>query len=312
MVKVSIIIPVYNSEKTLVACLSNIVHQTLHDIEIILVNDCSTDNSLQIMMDCEAQFEDKVLIVNCDENRGAGGARNIGLSYARGEYIGFVDSDDVVSVDMYEKLYIKAVEGDYDIVDCGFFNEDTNSAIIYTSDKLVGTLDGYKRSELIASGGYFVSKIFKKSFLDKIGLKFREHCILEDCETLMLAFATARNIGNVKEILYNYKTYPTSLSRAVDLQKRFKNQTDAIDAIVDKLFDLEIYPDIQEAVEYAIVNFCVLNAKVCLAGNDLKMGPRIIKQYMDKYVKIPIRQNKYINNKIEKQELQLLQNIIKF
>ena len=98
MPKVSVIMPVYNSERTLIDSLSSLVNQTLTDIELILVNDYSTDNSLKILADCEAQFSDKVLLINLNENHGAGGARNIGLSYASGDYIGFMDSDDTFGI----------------------------------------------------------------------------------------------------------------------------------------------------------------------------------------------------------------------
>ena len=103
MPKVSVIMPVYNSERTLIDSLSSLVNQTLTDIELILVNDYSTDNSLKILADCEAQFSDKVLLINLNENHGAGGARNIGLSYASGDYIGFMDSDDIAYPDRCEK-----------------------------------------------------------------------------------------------------------------------------------------------------------------------------------------------------------------
>ena len=117
MPKVSVIMPVYNSEPTLVDSLSSLVNQTLSDMELILVNDCSTDGSFNILSDCESQFSDKVLLINLDENHGAGGARNIGLSYASGDYIGFMDSDDIATPDMFEKMYTKAISGNYDIVD---------------------------------------------------------------------------------------------------------------------------------------------------------------------------------------------------
>lgn len=122
MPKVSVIMPVYNSEPTLVDSLSSLVNQTLSDMELILVNDCSTDGSFNILSDCESQFSDKVLLINLDENHGAGGARNIGLSYASGDYIGFMDSDDIATPDMFEKMYTKAISGNYDIVDCVYYN----------------------------------------------------------------------------------------------------------------------------------------------------------------------------------------------
>ena len=156
-------------------------------MELILVNDCSTDSSFNRPTDCEAQFSDKVLLVNLNENHGAGGARNIGLSYASGDYIGFMDSDDIATPDMFEKMYSKAISGNYDIVDLqAITNEATDTAIVHASDELTGILNGYKRSELIASGGYFWSKLIKKSFIDRVGLEFREHCILEDFEEVMV------------------------------------------------------------------------------------------------------------------------------
>lgn len=315
MSKVSIIIPCYNAEKTLATTLGNLVHQTLEDIEIILVNDCSTDNTLKIMMDCEAQFSDKVILVNSDINRGAGGARNVGLCYASGEYIGFVDSDDIVTTDMYEKLYNKAIEGDYDIVDCGYYNEAVDNAIIHTSDELAGTLNPYKRNELIASGGYLWSKIFKKSFWDSLSIVFREKCILEDCETLMLAFTSAQSIGNVKEILYCYKANPASISKCVNAESYFANATAAIEAIYNTLTAHQSYADIQPAAEYSIVNLCALTANVCRTHGAGAPEPirnaRLsrLREYLTTMVKIPFENNKFIQNKISKEDLNLLKSL---
>lgn len=315
MTKVSVIVPVYNAEKTLVQSLGNLVNQTLDNMEIILVNDCSKDNSLNILMDCEAQFSDKVILVNSDVNHGAGGARNIGLSYASGEYIGFMDSDDIVTTDMYEKLYKKAVEGDYDIVDCGYYNEELDNAIVHTSDELAGELNDYKRSELIASGGYFWSKIFKKSFLDSVNLQFREHCILEDCETLMLLFATARNIGNVKEILYCYKKNLSSISKCTNAASHFNNATSAMKAIYNTMSRLPNYAGIQYAVEYSIYNLCVLSANVLLGHHTSVPSParkqrlNEINTYSQTLIKLPIKDNKYINNKISKNDIALIRNL---
>lgn len=317
MTKVSVIIPAYNAAKTLAACLGNLVHQTLDDIEIILVNDCSTDNTLQIMMDCEAQFSDKIIVVNSDVNRGAGGARNVGLCYASGEYIGFVDSDDIVTTDMYEKLYQKAKEGDFDIVDCGYYNEAGDNAIVHTSDELAGILNDYKRSELIASGGYLWSKIFKKSFLESLNITFREKCILEDCETLMLAFAKAHNIGNVKEILYCYKNYDTSLSKCINASSYYKNATAAIEAIYNTLSTLPNYLGIQSAVEYSIVNLCALSLNVCLthgaADPEFVQRDRLKRlcNYLTSMVKIPFKENKYICNKISPEDKENLKDLLK-
>lgn len=316
MAKVSVIVPVYNAEKTLISSLGNLVNQTLSDMEIILVNDCSKDNSLNILSDCEAQFSDKVILINSDTNHGAGGARNIGLSYASGEYIGFMDSDDIITTDMFEKLYKKAVEGNYDIVDCGYYKEESDTAIVHTSDELTGVLNDYKRSELIASGGYFWSKIFRKSLLDSVNLQFREHCILEDCETLMLLFATARTIGNVKEILYCYKKNINSISKCTDTISHFNNTTAAIKAIYNTLSPLPNYSGIQYAVEYAICNLCAMTTNILLNNRTIPAPVRKqrlseINAFVQTMIKLPAEDNKYIQNKITKNDIALLHNLPK-
>lgn len=115
MHKVSVVIPIYNVEKYLRQCLDSVVNQTLKDIEIICINDGSTDNSLDILEEY-AQDDDRIKIVNLKENMGVSNARNKGIEHASGEYIGFVDPDDYIDTDFYGKLYKKASETNADIV----------------------------------------------------------------------------------------------------------------------------------------------------------------------------------------------------
>ena len=313
--KVSVIVPVYNVEKYLFECLKRLVCQSLQEIEIILVNDGSTDKSLDIMLEYEKRFPDKILIVNNTDNSGAGGARNIGLQYASGEYIGFVDADDIVTVEMYEKLYQRAKEGDYDIVDSGYYDESRDKAMLHTSDELCGKLDTEKRKELIVSGGYLVTKIFRRDFLQRADLSFRQDCILEDLETLMKLFAMADSIGNVKEILYCYQDNRSSTSKDVIYDKYFRDTTEAIEAVYRTMSVLENYKDIQEAVEYAIVNLCAVSYNACVAEaaeTFKRRNPeweKKIDKYMKEYISIPCEENQYIKNKIDKDEIERLQHI---
>jgi HAD superfamily hydrolase (TIGR01549 family) len=115
MAKVSVIIPVYNAEPYLKRCLDSVCNQTLKDIEIICVNDGSTDNSLEILRKYEKE-DDRIKIVSFERNKGVSIARNTGIDAAQGEYIGFVDSDDYIDLDFYEKLYTKASESGAEIV----------------------------------------------------------------------------------------------------------------------------------------------------------------------------------------------------
>ena len=110
--KISVIVPVYNVEKYLRKCIDSLTNQTLKDIEIILVNDGSTDNSGSIIDEYAKQ--DKRVIAIHKENGGQSSARNMGLDIAKGKYVGFIDSDDWIELDMYENMYLALVKGNAD------------------------------------------------------------------------------------------------------------------------------------------------------------------------------------------------------
>ena len=119
MSKVSIIVPVYNVEKYLKRCIDSLINQTLKDIEIIVVDDGSTDNSGQIIK--KYQEKNSNIKYYKKENGGLSDARNYGMKYAQSEYIAFLDSDDFVDKTMYEKMYNKAIEDNADYVECDFY-----------------------------------------------------------------------------------------------------------------------------------------------------------------------------------------------
>ena len=109
MTKLSVIVPVYNAENYLERCLDSLIEQTLDEIEIICVDDNSADKSLEILKKY-AKKDERLRYIHCDINGGESKARNIGLDNANGEFIAFVDNDDTVDIDFYEKLYNKARE----------------------------------------------------------------------------------------------------------------------------------------------------------------------------------------------------------
>ena len=118
--KLSIIVPVYNmvADGKLEFCMESLLSQTIEDYEIIAVDDKSTDNSLEVLRRYETQYPDKVKVIASPNNRRQGGAKNLGLRTAAGEWLGFVDSDDWISHDYYEKLLAKAEATGADIVGC--------------------------------------------------------------------------------------------------------------------------------------------------------------------------------------------------
>ena len=120
--KLSVIVPDYNmaAQDKLAWCLDSLVNQTISDYEIIAVDDCSTDDSLEILRSYEQKYPDKVRVIASPVNKKQGGAKNLGLEEAKGDWIGFIDSDDWVTPDFYEKLLVRGEETGADIVGCDY------------------------------------------------------------------------------------------------------------------------------------------------------------------------------------------------
>lgn len=308
--KVSVIIPVYNAEKTIGACLQSLLSQTLQEIELIVINDASTDNSLAILKDYENRFQDRVKVISLTNNHGAGGARNYGIEAACGQYIGFVDSDDVVASTMYEKLYQAALQNDYDVVDCGFYQEEKDLAIIFTGDELTGELDAQQREALIVSGGYIWSKLYKRTLFEDTELRFREKVILEDADFLTYVFATIHSIGNVKEILYHYKNTENSASKVVDTDKYCHNILEAMIHIHAKVQALPVYDRIQDAVEYEMLQMYSYGINLCTYSQKKGVDCAEYKRQLVNVRHALVRsgyENPYVQKKIKEQDIAWMQ-----
>lgn len=204
MSKVSVIIPVYNVEKYLKKCLDSIIKQTLEDIEIIVVNDGSPDNSQSIID--EYAKKDKRIIPIIQENGRQGKARNTGLKIAKGEYISFVDSDDYLELNMLEKMYNEAKNNDSDIVICGHYvcYEDSNKKeIAIINDNLVQDTINNKHNKLLNIIAPWC-KLCKKDLIIDNEITFMEKIYYEDLAFSLKILALANKISFVNEPLYNY------------------------------------------------------------------------------------------------------------
>ena len=322
------IVPAYNSHDTLARCLGSLVNQTLQDIEIIVINDCSTDDTWEIMRRCENQFPDKVIIIDSDVNKGAGGARNLGFDMASGEYIGLVDSDDYVVPNMYELLYNKAKEGDYDMVDSGYYREATDTASISTGDNVTEILDGEKRSKLIVAGGYLVTRIFKRELWNEPKIRMRENVLcLEDSEILTYMIMRAKSIGNVKEIFYKYCDTSESATKDQAFDSYLDSICGAIGALFDKTHELENFEECRLAVEYEMTQLYNYGVNRCLKDNIIRYGAdidKVDKYFMElrtfekekltdlaalakKFIKTPYRDNRYTVSKIPELDIAIME-----
>ncbi|MBO4908055.1 MAG: glycosyltransferase family 2 protein [Lachnospiraceae bacterium] len=250
---VSVIVPVYNAERTLERCIKSILNQTYRNLEIIMVDDASTDSSREVMLSLEQSDPERIMVVFSDENRGAGGARNIALEYAHGDYLSFVDSDDYIHSSFIGSLVTELETGGYDFADCGYFDERNDKAILHTGRNLSGVLSDESRSELIVTGGYLWSKLFRKELFFDNGIRFRENCILEDSEVLIELISRARSVGAVEDTLYWYSASPASISHVQPSVSYVNNIYEAMKAILSLRDKLDNYDSLLPAIEYAII-----------------------------------------------------------
>ncbi len=212
---ISIIIPCYNVEKYIDRCFASLVNQTIgiDCLELIFVDDCSTDHTWERLVALEASYPQSVTVIHCDENGRQGRARNIGLECATAPYIGFVDSDDWVEPDMYEKLYHKLVENDCDIAVCrslrdtGLDNQKPAPRQIGGTDKLLYIDTIEKRKAFLAGSSmeYLVwNKLYRAELLFENQIFFPEGLAYEDHYFVTLLYFYARKVYILEERLYHY------------------------------------------------------------------------------------------------------------
>jgi len=224
VVEVSIIIPVYNTEKYLNKCLDSLINQTLENIEIICVDDGSSDNSLEILN--KYAFGDSRIKVISQANKKQGSARNAGIKIAKGNYIGFVDSDDYVASDYFEKLYKIALNNNSDIA-CGSIvrvrEHKQKYRLLYEDKKCVTKLE--EKLKTCTSIGQDYSwnvwnKIYKKSFLLEKNIWFDESVYFEDVNFTIKALYHAKSVVSVPNTNYYYYARPDSIVKGVQDSKK--------------------------------------------------------------------------------------------
>ncbi len=208
MPKVSIIVPVYNEEEYVSTCLLSLINQTLDDIEIILIDDNSTDNSLNILLDYAKKYPN-IKVYHNEKNIGQGASRNRGLSLATGEYIGFVDSDDYIRNTMYEDMYKAVLNNNYPEVvtteimfvkDDSYANRDLEFLSIGKEKIINPMLD---KNAVISESPAVCNKIFRRDTLKDF--YFVEDSLFEDIPFSYTKYMEASKVVSVPSINYFYR-----------------------------------------------------------------------------------------------------------
>lgn len=212
MIKISVIIPVYNVELYLSDCLNSVCGQTLQDIEIICIDDGSTDNSSKILKNY-AQKDSRICVIR-QENRGPSAARNTGIKQAKGEYVSFIDSDDWVSKNFCETLYHMAKKNNADICGCGFKTIKKGKERIRLAFKktiVAHTLNAKFRLFNMPAYNYACNKIYRRQMLLDKGLWFIEERYYEDIVWSTLVMQAADKAVCAPKAWYYYRVNPNSI-----------------------------------------------------------------------------------------------------
>lgn len=326
MPKVSIILPIYNVEKYLPKALDSATNQTYKNIEIICINDCSPDNCLKILNEY-SQKDNRIKIINHENNRGLSAARNTGLEIASGKYIYFLDSDDWIDEDYIEKM-VRAIEKSVSdvVINRSVVTEKENNSIRYIhphAETFITNnyLDKKQAIQNLIWNAW--TKILKKSFIDKYQLLFPEGFVNEDLYFHYVSLAHADKIYLIDESNYHYRSRNSGIStnekqkdleilKIFDLIFDYYKKNDLLDKGI-KIFSVMPFFTINNANKYKIYreyfkktsNYILENNKIY---NDIDlyftktiMNTKNYEEYCSKYssnVTLEYLKNRRINHGI--------------
>ncbi len=290
MVKVSVIVPCFNAEKYISKALDSLLSQTLDDMEIIVINDGSSDNSKEIIDEYYKKYPNKIRVYH-QENKGIASVRNYGLSLVNGEYFGFLDSDDYTKSDMYFKMYAKAKETDADMVVSNF---------MWVSDKKERL---EKEGPYIAGKDMMVklfatlwNKIYKTSLIKESGLKFPDGNRYEDACFLYCLSSILKKVEFIDEAFVSYVQVSTSITHTNNQQ--VKNMITVFNIIYDYYKNNNLFDEYKDELEYIHIKFFLGNSFLRSSlikdkddrYNTIMMGFNLLNEKFPNWYK-----NKYLN-----------------
>lgn len=254
--ELSIIVPVYNMTAggKLDFCLQSLLNQTIEDYEIITVDDKSTDSSLERLRIWEKKYPHKIKIIASPENKRQGGAKNLGLEAAAGTWIGFIDSDDWVAPNMFEKLLSKAQETGADIVGCDYtlVQEQTMVPGRYSHNNSLdqtGIADRQRQQKMILDPGSMVIKIYHRDIFFRNSIRFPEHIFYEDNAIAAITMLYAKRFEKVEEALYYYYQHENSTVHTID-KGRCLDRMQASLIYMKECKKRGFYEDYREEIDY--------------------------------------------------------------
>lgn len=299
--KVSVVVPVYNTERYLTKCLDSLVNQTLREIEIVVVDDGSKDSSSQLIAEYYGKYPDKLVVLS-QENSGQAVARNKALKVCSGEYIGFLDSDDFVDTSMFEKMYNAAVSDNADYVACGYTD------ITYEGEKIV-ELQHYVASKVARTTkdlyfGALVSPfihLYRRDLVASSNVTFPEGVIYEDTAFYLNLVPHIKRIAVIEEPLayrVRHRNSTTTIFKAEKVGQIFS----VIDGILKYYNENKLWDEYKNEVTYFCVKvlLCSSMQRICKVNyeNERKQLVKKTIEYLEK--KFPeYRRNPYFKKGLQ-------------
>ena len=270
MIKVSIIVPAYNVENYIEKCLQTLVNQTLQEIEIIIVNDGSIDNTKKKIEKFLLAYPEKIKYLE-KTNGGLSDARNYGIPSACGKYIGFVDSDDYVELNMFEEMYKKAEEENADMVECDFIWEYPNKKRIDT-----GRIYENKKEAFIYARVVAWNKLIKREILEKSNIKFPKGLRYEDTEFFYKLLLSLEKISFVKIPMVHYIQRSNSIANTQN--ERVKEIFEIWDNIIRFYKEQDLFEEYKNEIEYTYTRFLLCSSLLRI----VKVGDKKVRKELEK------------------------------
>lgn len=315
MIKVSVIVPVYNVEKYILKCIHSIVNQTLKDIEIVIVNDGTKDNSIEII---KKNFNDKRIKFYDKENGGLASARNYGIKKAKGDYLFFVDSDDFIELNCLEEMYNTAIKQNLNIVLCDYYKlyEDDSKEQI---SLIPHQLDNNKSSVTSMPGA--VCKLIKKNVFDEYNLEFLEKHYFEDNAVMPFLCAVAGEFAYIKKPFYYYLQRNGSILNKKKYDNKWEDIFISLDNLTNYFVKYNLYEKFHDEIEYIYIEYLLHAASLRFVyykegyNNIRKIGYTIKKLFpkwrKNKYYKLENIKYKVICNLFYYNQLWLIKLLLR-
>lgn len=307
MIKVSVILPVYGVADYIVKCTESLLAQTLEEMEFLFVDDRGPDNSIELLLQTIAGHprEKQFRVLTPEHNLGAGMARNYAIPEAKGEYIAFVDSDDWIEPDMFERMYNRAKEqGSTDLCMCQAskdYLDGTPSIILKNPDVSEGNFTHEKRAFFLTHYvSYFWTFLYKRELIEQRTIRYPEDRSADDSFFLACALMTAKSLARVDTPFYHYLIRPGSICTTKDSVK-YKKRLIVFSKLMEYAKQQGVYTEFQPEIDFLYIKKGYLSTLVNYVVNALESKKDVFAEVYETLQKeVPAyKKNVYLNqNKV--------------